>query len=98
MTLAHFCVTAPIILMNFLHADDTAGTSTTVPATSQTTRPPGGVTGLDEVDDTGLIVGAVATVIAGTFVLLACFALFITILVKFGRRKRPAQRSGRLHT
>ena len=79
-----------------MHADDRTG-NPTVPPTGglgRTTRPPTSATN-PEVDNTSLIVGVAATVIAGAFVLLACLALFITILIKFGRRRRPAQHSGR---
>lgn len=76
-------------------ADDIPTTNTTVPPTAQPTRPLGDGTSPDEVDNTGLIVGAVTTVVAVTFVLLACLALLITILIKFGRRRKPDQDSGR---
>lgn len=78
-----------------MFAEDSPITNTSVPSTGQPTKPLGDATNPDEVDNTGLIVGAVTTVVAGTFVLLACLALLITILIKFGRRRKPDQRSGR---
>lgn len=62
---------------------------------SQPTSPRGGLN-TPQVDNTSLIVGVVATVIAVVLVVIACLALGITLLVKFGRRDRPTQCSGKL--
>jgi hypothetical protein len=56
--------------------------TTSNPASRTTTAP------TNAVEDESLLIGMVATIVAAIFVVLACSALFITIAVKFYRRRK----------